>query len=71
MIVTREWLMAWSTNGKVGWTRQQWNALGIGDNPSSGWIDRIVGTEISEDSARKFEQASNREKATEQHSLFE
>ena len=54
MQVTRSYIMANRTN-RGAWTRSQIEALGVEWPPRQGWIDRIVGTEISAEAARRFE----------------
>lgn len=58
MIITNEYLDKYKTY-KGGWTRSQFEALGLtvnnGTSPSKGWKKRVIGTEISEENAKIFE----------------
>ena len=55
MIVTEKWIRDHSTSDKVGsWTKAQLSAIGVNDK-RSGWIDRVVGTDISESQRIVFE----------------
>lgn len=54
MVITKEYIL--NNRTKAGaWTKSQIIALGVNYPPSTGWIDRAVGTEISEENARLFE----------------
>lgn len=53
MRVTKEWIHANKTeNG--GWTARQLKCLGVSWPPTSGWIERIEGDDISDDNAKYF-----------------
>ena len=56
MIVTREYIHRHKTP-RGAWTRVQIEALGLKwSEKTHGWIDRLEGTEISEEQAKKFEE---------------
>jgi hypothetical protein len=57
--VTEEWVRRYQ-NGNGGWTRDQLEALGIGWPPREGWIRRVVGIEISDESRERFERQLDR-----------
>jgi len=52
--LTVEYINSYRTE-KGAFTRKQVEALGLEWPPSSGWIRRIAGTEITDDQAREFE----------------
>ena len=52
MKITREWLMKYK--GKM-WNRQQIRALGLQYPLYTGWINDLIGTEISDLNREKFE----------------
>jgi len=54
MILTRKYIMRYRTD-KGAWTRAQIEALGLRWSPERGWIDRVVGTELSEYNRILFE----------------
>jgi len=54
MIVTRKYIMKFRTD-KGAWTKPQIEALGIDWPPRKGWIDRVVGKELSERSQCEFQ----------------
>jgi hypothetical protein len=54
MIITKDWIMSNRTK-KGAWTRSQIQALDIEWPPSKGWIDRIVGSEITRGNQYQFE----------------
>lgn len=71
MIITRQWLMDNRTENGA-WTRAQLSVLGMSWPPSSGWIDELIGREISEDVARQFADArSVRGKQSRSHPVAE
>ncbi len=54
MKITREWIIAHATP-KGGYTRAQLEAIGVPWPPRTGWPDRVVGIEITEQQRRIFE----------------
>lgn len=54
MILTKEYINRYRTN-KGAFTQSQVEALGLIWPPEKGWINRLVGTEISEENAKVFE----------------
>jgi hypothetical protein len=54
MKITREWIRAHATQ-KGGYTRAQLEAIGVPWPPQTGWPDRVVGIEITEQQRRIFE----------------
>jgi hypothetical protein len=52
--VTEEWVRRYQS-GNGGWTRDQLECVGVKWPPREGWIRRIVGTEISDESRQRFE----------------
>jgi len=59
--VTREWLekharTAMATGGHA-WTDDQMAQLGLPHPPGQGWIDRVVGTDITHEQKTRFERA--------------
>jgi len=54
MKITKEWLRAHKTpNG--GWTKAQLAAIGFRwEDKSVGWVDRLVGKEITDQQAQAF-----------------
>jgi hypothetical protein len=57
MIITKDWLMRHRTK-RGAWTRYQILALGIGWPPSQGWVKRLVGCDITDENALRFESGS-------------
>jgi hypothetical protein len=55
MILTKKYINSHRTD-KGGITRAQVEALGLKWTPQAGWVKRLVGTEISDEQARKFEE---------------
>lgn len=56
MIVTREYIHRHKTL-RGAWNKVQIEALGLKwSEKTHGWIDRLEGTEISEEQAKKFEE---------------
>jgi hypothetical protein len=55
MKITNDWLIEFCTE-RGGWTSEQFKVLGIGWPPPNGWKHRVIGKEISEGEAAKFEQ---------------
>ena len=66
MIVTREWIHAHKTV-RGGWTKRQFAALGVTWPLKHGWLEMVVGLQISDEQVRAFEHAAER---TEQLNLF-
>lgn len=54
MKITRKYIMQHRTE-KGAWTRPQIEALGIDWPPTKGWIDRVIGKELSDDKRKAFE----------------
>lgn len=55
MKITREWIKANARKDGQGWNKKQLEVVGVEWPPSSGWIERIVGGELSDEKARLFE----------------
>jgi hypothetical protein len=55
MILTKKYINSHRTD-KGGITKAQVEALGLKWTPPAGWVKRLVGTEISDEQARKFEE---------------
>ncbi len=53
MIITRQWMKENATE-KGAWTKAQLAVLGIAWPPATGWIDDIVGCDISESTVSSF-----------------
>lgn len=53
MQVTREFIMAHRTV-RGAWTKVQIEALGLRWPPLQGWIDRVVGQELTDAQAKQF-----------------
>lgn len=54
MILTREYIDAHKTPAGA-WTRSQMQAIGVEWPQSKGWINRVIGNEISFENAMLFE----------------
>lgn len=54
MKITRQYIMDHRTE-RGSWTRPQIEALGIKWPPRKGWINEVVGKELSEDKRKAFE----------------
>lgn len=54
MIITREYVHAHRT-AAGGWTKAQLAALGVSWPPTKGWLTAIIGLEITDDQAMRFE----------------
>lgn len=52
-VITRE-LIDQGRTDRGGWTATQINLLGLTWPPAKGWMDRVVGKEISEEDAGRF-----------------
>jgi hypothetical protein len=59
MTVTNDWLLQWQTV-KGGYNKRQLALLGIVWPPTRGRKHDVLGTEIPDDVARAFEDASGR-----------
>lgn len=55
--VTRSWLDQFRTPGRA-WNKVQMDALGVSWPPKNGWLDRAIGTEISDHARTVFEAAA-------------
>jgi len=55
MILTKQYINSHRTD-KGGITKAQVEALGLKWTPPAGWVKRLIGTEISDQQARKFEE---------------
>ena len=53
VLVTREFIMQ-GRSERGGWTKDQLALLGVTWPPEAGWIQRVVGTEISAEAAAAF-----------------
>ena len=56
MIITKDYINRHKTP-KGAWNKKQINALGLEWPPTNGWINRLVGDELSTVSARIFEES--------------
>ena len=54
MVITKEYLLANRTK-KGGFTKAQLESLGIKWPPKQGWIEGLIGSEMSEEMRSKFE----------------
>lgn len=54
MKLTYQLLMQYRTP-KGAWTRRQIEALGIAWPPTAGWIDRVMGKELSDEQFRQLQ----------------
>jgi len=54
MTLTRDYIMRHRTDRKA-WTRSQLEAIGVEWPPTTGWVDRAVGREITREQQRIFE----------------
>lgn len=59
MRITAEWIQDYATR-KGGWTQEQLRILGVSWPPKSGWLDKLVGQELSNEKAQQFQQLSPR-----------
>ena len=59
MIITRDFIFENRTDNGA-WTYAQLAALGVSCPPTHGWIDEIMGSEISEENARLFIEGKNK-----------
>ena len=57
MKITNAWLMK-CRSPAGGWTYAQFAVLGLSAPPTSGWKERLIGRDISEETARQFKEAS-------------
>jgi hypothetical protein len=57
MIVTKKWINDHKSKNS-GFSKSQLNALGISWPPVKGWVDKIVGKEITEEQRKTFERHS-------------
>lgn len=55
MIVTENWIRDNATRGGIGWTKSQLSALGVKWPPPKGWLESLIGKEITPAAALKFE----------------
>lgn len=53
MVITRRWLHQNATKG-CGWTKVQLKVLGVQWPPRNGWMEKLIGEEISADVAIAF-----------------
>ena len=65
MKITREWLFENQTEAG-SWTQDQLECVGVEWPPREGWIARILGSEISAERARRFEQRLTRKQLRQQ-----
>jgi hypothetical protein len=57
-VITRTWLKTHTTK-RGGYTKAQIKALGLSYPLLSGWMDELVGTEISAEAANAFEDSKS------------
>lgn len=55
-IVTETWLRRHATNG-IGWTYRQLKAIGVQVPMKRGWMEKVIGTTISDEAKHFFETA--------------
>lgn len=53
MIITNEWLHQHCSRG-TAWTAAQFKVLGIAWPPQHGWKSKVIGREITEETAQEF-----------------
>lgn len=53
IVITREFIVR-GRYKTSGWTKRQLAAVGVDWPPKHGWIDRIIGREISPEKAHEF-----------------
>ena len=54
MLITKDYINTHKTD-KGAWTKDQIQALGIEWPPSNGWMRKIIGTELADENAARFE----------------
>lgn len=52
--VTEDWVKAYKSRSG-GWNRAQLACIGVEWPPRSGWVKRVIGRQISDESRRQFE----------------
>ncbi len=62
MQLTREYIMKHRT-ARGAWTRAQIEALGLEWPPRKGWIDTVIGRELTEAQARQFQNTTTKKQA--------
>ncbi|WP_313377987.1 hypothetical protein [Achromobacter insolitus] len=60
MRITNDWLLQWQTP-KGGYKKRQLALIDVPWPPRRGWKYDVIGTEIPDETARAFEQASGRQ----------
>ena len=58
--VTKQWLRQHASSNGSGYTRDQLSTLGLSWPPPKGWLERIVGSEISDLCKSQFEVRSGK-----------
>ena len=53
MIITKQFIMKHRTD-KGAWTQPQLESLGVSWPPRKGWMNRVIGKDISEDGQETF-----------------
>jgi hypothetical protein len=53
-VVLTKALIEASRTGNSGYRKKQLLALGVGFPPKSGWIERLIGTEVSDEQYERF-----------------
>ena len=59
VLLTYELIHAGGTYNGAGFTRKQMEILGVGRDPRKGWLQRLIGTKISEQRYAAFIAARN------------
>lgn len=68
MKLTREIILKYSNNG--AWTYKQLNSIGVTTPPKSGWMLKVIGTEITEEQFKVFSKEPEPSKPSNQLNLF-
>jgi hypothetical protein len=55
-VITVAWLLE-HRSSRGGWTRDQFNAIGVAWPPAHGWKRRAIGRQISDEAKARFEAA--------------
>lgn len=58
--ITKEWVKQFPHRKPAGWTKEQLACIGVQWPIMAGWIDKIVGNQITEEQALKFESYRDR-----------
>jgi len=62
MQITRQFIMD-NRTPRGSWTQAQIEALGIAWPPRQGWIDTVIGRELTEAQARQFQNTTTKKQA--------